>query len=50
MVNYKPIHEDQASEKYMMITRNKFFFNNKECTIISLTDLTSVKEVENLKS
>ena len=29
---------------------NKFFFNNKECTIISLTDLTSVKEVENLKS
>ena len=49
MVNFKPDFKDQATEKFMMINSNKFFFNNKECTFISFTDLTSIKEVENLK-
>ena len=33
-----------------MITRNAFIFNNKECFILNVNDLTSLKQVSALKS
>ena len=34
----------------MLISRNAFIFNNKECFILNVSDLTSLKQVSTLKS
>jgi len=36
--------------RVLLITRNTFIFNSKECFILSLNDLTSLKQVNTLKS
>jgi len=34
----------------LLITRNAFIFNNKECLILNVSDLTSLKQVSTLKT
>jgi signal transduction histidine kinase len=48
-VALKPI-ESERTNRILLITRNAFIFNNKECFILSINDLTSLKQVSTLKT
>ncbi len=41
---------DDDSPKILLITKNKFYYKNKESFILNITDLTSLKRVNHLQS
>lgn len=49
LVTLKPI-DQQNKSRILLLTRNAFTYGNKECFILSVNDLTSVKQVGTLKT
>jgi len=49
LVQIKDDH-DEKRKRILMISRNAFTFNNKDCFILNVSDLTSVKQVSALKT
>jgi signal transduction histidine kinase len=48
LATLKPI--DDQTNRILLITRKVFIFNNKECFILSLNDIKSLKQVSALKT
>jgi len=40
--------DEKNNERNLLISRNAFIFNNKECFILNVSDLTSLKQVSTL--